>query len=398
MALSFHPTTASLFGHHRLPAPNAAADMSFLQDDDDDVHSEVTDALLGFVYDPLDASNAALDDLLSLPPPSDAAAAFLAPLDGATRADQNSGKRQRIGGGNQQVPLMNDEYVLQLPLPPPPPVLTTQVPEPLVFVHGADSNKNASGGASQSVQKSAARQRRKRISEKTAELARLIPGAHKLNTAEMLEEAARHVKLLQAQVGVLALMRAAGSSEVRKKWLATAAHALHCKFSMSIHVPMFSFLGDHGVMVFSRHLTSMFFVTESHADEGGEDAVGHGAGANARAAGVRRRAGAADRRGQVSGADESGGRRGQGPRRQGQPGGAQGPRPVRGVAAGEPVRRRRRRVDRSRQGRRLHPRARSMAGCPFLTTPAVPALLLLLSVFLTPDPDLTMTTTTSVYS
>ncbi|KAG0552964.1 hypothetical protein BDA96_01G554000 [Sorghum bicolor] len=217
MALSFHPTTASLFGHHRLPAPNAAADMSFLQDDDDDVHSEVTDALLGFVYDPLDASNAALDDLLSLPPPSDAAAAFVAPLDGATRADQNSGKRQRIGGGNQQVPLMNDEYVLQLPLPPPPPVLTTQVPEPLVFVHGADSNKNASGGASQSVQKSAARQRRKRISEKTAELARLIPGAHKLNTAEMLEEAARHVKLLQAQVGVLALMRAAGSSEMKEE-------------------------------------------------------------------------------------------------------------------------------------------------------------------------------------
>jgi len=44
----------------------------------------------------------------------------------------------------------------------------------------------------------------------------------------MLEEAARHVKLLQAQVGVLALMRAAGSSEVRKNWLATAAHALRC--------------------------------------------------------------------------------------------------------------------------------------------------------------------------
>ncbi|OQU93315.1 hypothetical protein SORBI_3001G518900 [Sorghum bicolor] len=230
MALSFHPTTASLFGHHRLPAPNAAADMSFLQDDDDDVHSEVTDALLGFVYDPLDASNAALDDLLSLPPPSDAtAAAFLAPRDGATGADQNSGKRQRIGGGNQQVPLMNDEYVLHLPLPPPPvvPVLTTQVPEPLVFVRGADSNKNAGGGACQSVQKSAARQRRKRISEKTAELARLIPGAHKLNTAEMLEEAARHVKLLQAQVGVLALMRAAGSSEEEKMPSAMAQERMH---------------------------------------------------------------------------------------------------------------------------------------------------------------------------
>jgi alcohol dehydrogenase class IV len=124
--------------------------------------------------------------------------------------------------------LMSDEYVLQQQPPPQPAVpVPTQVPEPLVFVRGADANK-AAGGACQSVQKSAARQRRKRISEKTAELARLIPGAHKLNTAEMLEEAARHVKLLQAQVGVLALMRAAGSSEVRKNWLATAAHALHC--------------------------------------------------------------------------------------------------------------------------------------------------------------------------
>jgi hypothetical protein len=53
-----------------------------------------------------------------------------------------------------------------------------------------------------------ARERRRRISEKTAELSRLVPGAHRLNTAEMLQEAGRHVKLLQAQVGVLALMRA----------------------------------------------------------------------------------------------------------------------------------------------------------------------------------------------
>jgi hypothetical protein len=129
--------------------------------------------------------------------------------------------------------LMSDEYVLQQQLPPQPAVpvpVPTQLPEPLVFVRGADANKatGGGGGSCQSVQKSAARQRRKRISEKTAELARLIPGAHKLNTAEMLEEAARHVKLLQAQVGVLALMRAAGSSEVLKNWLATAAHALHC--------------------------------------------------------------------------------------------------------------------------------------------------------------------------
>ncbi|KAJ1298957.1 hypothetical protein BS78_01G494200 [Paspalum vaginatum] len=215
MALSFHPTTAPLFGH-RLPA----ADMSFLQD----VHPEVTDALLGFVYDPVDP---ALDDLLNLPPPvDDAAAAFLVPahgqhcakkqracgLSGVDAGHHHQQQQQRNGGGGgQQVPAgFLDKFVLPLPLPPPPPP-----PQQLVFVRGggADDAKSTGGSACQSAQSAAARQRRKRISEKTAELSRLIPGGHKLNTAEMLEEAARHVKLLQAQVGVLVLMRAVGSNE-----------------------------------------------------------------------------------------------------------------------------------------------------------------------------------------
>ncbi|XP_039840842.1 cell wall synthesis protein Wag31-like [Panicum virgatum] len=191
--------------------------MSFLQD----VHPEVTDALLGFVYDPLDPANAALDDLLSLPPHDDDDA-FLRPIhgDGDGKVERHCAKRQRAcgdgawrglarigagqqsnGGGNQQVPEPPNELVLPLPLPSPP-----QLPEPPALVRVADANK-AAGNVSQSVQSAAARQRRKRISEKTAELSRLIPGGRKMNTAEMLEEAARHVKLLQAQVGVLALMR-----------------------------------------------------------------------------------------------------------------------------------------------------------------------------------------------
>ncbi|PUZ43017.1 hypothetical protein GQ55_9G628300 [Panicum hallii var. hallii] len=220
MALSFHPTTAPLFGH--LPA----ADMSFLQD----VHPEITDALLGFVYDPLDPANAALDDLLDLPPHDDAA--FLRPIhgDGDAKVERHCAKRQRAcgddawrglarigagqqsnGGGNRQVPALPElpnEFVLTLPPPPPPP--PPQLPEPAAYA------KKDTGNVSQSVQSAAARQRRKRISEKTAELSRLIPGGHKMNTAEMLEEAARHVKLLQAQVGVLALMRTVGSTENEK--------------------------------------------------------------------------------------------------------------------------------------------------------------------------------------
>ncbi|XP_062211622.1 transcription factor bHLH53-like [Phragmites australis] len=233
MALSFHPTTAAtLLGH--LPAPDAA-DMSFLQD----VHPEVTDALLGFVYDPLDPANAALDDFLN-PLPDHDTDAFLGPIedDGDAEEERHCAKKPRAGsddawygvvdsnpgqhwngGGNQQVPEVLTEFVL--PLSPPAP------PQPLAFVRGADAKKT-SGNGCQSVQSTTARERRKRISEKTGELSRLIPGGHKLNTAEMLQEAARHVKLLQAQVGMLALMHTIGSTEKEKMpLLAVAQGQMH---------------------------------------------------------------------------------------------------------------------------------------------------------------------------
>ncbi|KAL5217429.1 hypothetical protein ABZP36_018113 [Zizania latifolia] len=207
-AISFHPTTAPLF---HLADP----DMSFLQD----VHPEVTDALLGFVYDPLDASaNARLDDFLDpLPDQNDAAdgqhqakrpRAFVV-VDNDPSLDFTAdacGLAQQWGGcaSQTQVPMLPElstEFVL--PAPPPPMQQHQQLPQ--AFVRGADAEKTA-GNRCQSVQSAAARERRRRVSAKTAELSRLIPGGHKLNTAEMLQEAARHVKLLQAQVGMLALM------------------------------------------------------------------------------------------------------------------------------------------------------------------------------------------------
>lgn len=57
-----------------------------------------------------------------------------------------------------------------------------------------------------STQSIAARERRRKITEKTQELGRLIPGCSKMNTAEMLQAASRYVKYLQAQVGILELM------------------------------------------------------------------------------------------------------------------------------------------------------------------------------------------------
>jgi hypothetical protein len=233
MALSFHhPTTDSLlFGH----LPDSDMMTSFLQD------PEVTDALLGFVYDPLDVpANAALDDLLlNLPLCGDDSddgevvgqqqhcakrqrgCGDAAWCGGLADIDAAAGKRLRDGGGNQQlVPELLDEFFVlplpPLPPPPPPPLPPPQqqqlLPAP---VASADARKAAAAGnVSQSVQSAAARQRRKRISEKTAELSRLIPGGHKMNTAEMLEAAARHVKLLRAQVGMLALLRTVASTEV----------------------------------------------------------------------------------------------------------------------------------------------------------------------------------------
>lgn len=57
-----------------------------------------------------------------------------------------------------------------------------------------------------SAQSIAARERRRKISEKTQELGRLIPGGNRMNTAEMFHAASKYLKFLQAQLGILQLM------------------------------------------------------------------------------------------------------------------------------------------------------------------------------------------------
>ncbi|PQQ18914.1 hypothetical protein Pyn_13412 [Prunus yedoensis var. nudiflora] len=57
-----------------------------------------------------------------------------------------------------------------------------------------------------SAQSIAARERRRKITEKTQELGKLVPGGSKMNTAEMLTAAYNFVKYLQAQVGILEFM------------------------------------------------------------------------------------------------------------------------------------------------------------------------------------------------
>ncbi|KAK7271325.1 hypothetical protein RJT34_27121 [Clitoria ternatea] len=57
-----------------------------------------------------------------------------------------------------------------------------------------------------SPQSIAARERRRKITVKTQELGKLVPGGPKMNTAEMLHAASKYVKYLQAQVQMLQLI------------------------------------------------------------------------------------------------------------------------------------------------------------------------------------------------
>jgi len=81
--------------------------------------------------------------------------------------------------------------------------------------HSSNANGNDSNGGSSSdgknkavsAQSRAARERRRKITEKTHELGKLVPGGSKMNTAEMLQAAFKYVKFLQAQLGILQSMK-----------------------------------------------------------------------------------------------------------------------------------------------------------------------------------------------
>ncbi|CAJ2677545.1 unnamed protein product [Trifolium pratense] len=73
----------------------------------------------------------------------------------------------------------------------------------IVDVVGCEKKVNEKTISPQSI---AARERRRKITEKTQELGKLVPGGSKMNTAEMFNAAANYVKFLQAQVGMLQVM------------------------------------------------------------------------------------------------------------------------------------------------------------------------------------------------
>ncbi|XP_050371064.1 transcription factor bHLH52-like [Argentina anserina] len=124
-------------------------------------------------------------------------------------------------------PSMLPEFVQpQLPLPPPE-IQIQQLPSAQLSANCALSNKdectaakmkaNSNGGVSLSPQSIAARERRRKITEKTGELGRLVPSGSKMNTAEMLQAAHKYIKFLKAQVSMLKFM---DSVQVKKgQWL-----------------------------------------------------------------------------------------------------------------------------------------------------------------------------------
>ncbi|WCJ17637.1 basic helix-loop-helix (bHLH) DNA-binding superfamily protein [Euphorbia peplus] len=91
------------------------------------------------------------------------------------------------------------------------PELQPEVPVPAVGGRINESEnvttKKESSGRSLSAQSIAARERRRKITEKTQELGKLIPGGNKMSTAEMLGSAFNYVKFMQAQLQLLQLMQ-----------------------------------------------------------------------------------------------------------------------------------------------------------------------------------------------
>ncbi|XP_059637936.1 transcription factor bHLH52-like [Cornus florida] len=89
-----------------------------------------------------------------------------------------------------------------------------QSPPPLANNCGSsvESVRKPNGGSS-TAQSVAARQRRRKITEKTQELGKLIPGGHKMNTAEMFHAAFNYIKYLQAQVGIFESMASFQTNE-----------------------------------------------------------------------------------------------------------------------------------------------------------------------------------------
>lgn len=100
-----------------------------------------------------------------------------------------------------------DQLLLASFLAEPAQINAAEFPVPQESRAAADVPvKKQCGGPGVSPQSVAARERRRRITERTSELGKLIPGGNKMSTAEMFQAAYKYVKFLQSQVSLLRLL------------------------------------------------------------------------------------------------------------------------------------------------------------------------------------------------
>ncbi|OIW08095.1 hypothetical protein TanjilG_06638 [Lupinus angustifolius] len=116
-------------------------------------------------------------------------------------------------------PLPEEELLLPIPLPELPEqhfidaMPEFQVPQLPPYNFGAydagyenEYERKSKEKRTISAQSIAARERRRKITNKTQELGKLVPGGSRMNTAEMLNAAGKYVHYLQTQVQMLQLM------------------------------------------------------------------------------------------------------------------------------------------------------------------------------------------------
>ncbi|KAK4728124.1 hypothetical protein R3W88_021112 [Solanum pinnatisectum] len=110
----------------------------------------------------------------------------------------------------QQEVFQNEGFVPNLPIFQDfASYLLPEIPMPVFSSNNTGVVAKKGGGNDEkkmSAQSIGARQRRKKISDKTQELGKLIPGGQRMNTAEMLQATFKYIKLLQAQAGLLQFM------------------------------------------------------------------------------------------------------------------------------------------------------------------------------------------------
>ncbi|CAH9121515.1 unnamed protein product, partial [Cuscuta epithymum] len=124
-------------------------------------------------------------------------------------------KRQKLFRSEEEEDISQNCFRVFIPNPPrlrhefkPPPPPLPELPGGSLRAYCAEAEswnvgKKSDSGKTLSPQSIAARERRRRITEKTQELAKLIPGGQKMNTAEMFQAAYNYIKFMQTQVSVL---------------------------------------------------------------------------------------------------------------------------------------------------------------------------------------------------